>query len=203
MHIYLNNKKLQKKFIRTYIRTIRHNTTLQEKNVAALLITNKIIIMDHIQKSTHIGIYLSFDSEIHTNSLIKTLLFMKKNIYLPIVPKSNTQCLLFHKYTLSTPLIRNRFNIFEPIIKTTAFISTKLLDIVFIPLVAFDQTGHRLGMGGGFYDRMLNQCLQDKSSYITIGLAYDFQKIPHQLFPIEPWDIKLSEIVTPSHHWRW
>lgn len=200
---YNTHKKItQRQAIRMYIRTIRHAVTPQEENVAAQLLTNKTININHIYQSKHIGIYFPFDGEINTNLLIKTLLVMKKHIYLPILPISNTQCLLFSEYTLSTPLKRNRFNIYEPL-NTDSFVSIKSLDIIFIPLVAFDEYGNRLGMGGGFYDRTLQKYPKYQFSYIPIGLAYDFQKIPKQFLPIEQWDIKLSEIITPYHHWRW
>lgn len=199
---YINNKTLQRQSIRTYIRTIRHALTLQEKHTAAQLITNKIIAINNIYQSKNVAIFLSFDGEIETKLLIKTLLLMKKNIYLPITPISNTQYLSFAKYTLSTPLIKNRFNIYEPQYNITSIISIEILDVMFIPLVAFDKNRNRLGMGSGFYDKTLKKYSKNKFSYIPIGLAYDFQKIPTTLLPIEPWDIKLPEIITPNNHWH-
>jgi 5-formyltetrahydrofolate cyclo-ligase len=70
------------------------------------------------------------------------------------------------------------------------------LDLVLTPLVAFDAQGHRLGMGGGFYDRSFAYLLRH-SRWLRprlIGLAYDFQRqtrLPHQ-----PWDVPLHAIAT-------
>lgn len=205
MHVHTHNdKKLQRQSIREYVRSVRRIITPQEKNVATQLLTNKTIIIDHIQNAKNIGIYMAYDGEINTNILIKNLLAMKKNVYLPVLPITNTKRLLFYKYTLSTPLIYNRFNIYEPIQNTSSNIPTKNLDIIFVPIVAFNKHGHRLGMGGGFYDSTLQQISSNnKLSCVFIGLAYDFQKIPTKLLPIEQWDVQLSEIITPTNHWIW
>jgi 5-formyltetrahydrofolate cyclo-ligase len=73
----------------------------------------------------------------------------------------------------------------------------KELDVIFIPLVAFDDTGHRLGMGGGFYDRTLVNFYNDPSSQTTlIGLAHDIQKTLS--LPTQVWDVPLPYILTPT-----
>ncbi|ADV33657.1 5-formyltetrahydrofolate cyclo-ligase [Candidatus Blochmanniella vafra str. BVAF] len=192
-----------KKKIRKYIRSLRQSLTFSEQYVAAQLITNKIINLHYVDQAKNIAIFISTDGEVSTNLLIKTLLLMNKSIYLPILPNIYTQSiqyLSFVKYTLSTPLVRNRFNIYEPKYNNNNIhiIPMELLDILFIPLVAFDQNKNRLGMGGGFYDKTLQHWEKKIKNCICIGLAYNFQKIPNHLLPIEQWDIKLSNIITPS-----
>ncbi|WP_159714407.1 5-formyltetrahydrofolate cyclo-ligase [Blochmannia endosymbiont of Camponotus nipponensis] len=197
--MYINDKTTYKKSIRTYIRTIRRTLTFQEQHTAAQLITNKIMTINHMYRSTHIAAFVSFDGEISTNLLIRTLLFMHKHIYLPIIPSLKSDYLLFSEYTFSTPLIYNHLNIYEPKWNTDSIVPIEKLDIIFVPLVAFDTHRHRLGMGGGFYDRTLKNW-KHQNNYVPIGLAYNFQKIPTQLFPVETWDITLPEIITPSYH---
>jgi 5-formyltetrahydrofolate cyclo-ligase len=72
------------------------------------------------------------------------------------------------------------------------------LDLVFVPLVAFDKEGHRLGMGGGYYDRTF--AFKTKHSHLKgpklIGLAHDFQ-LQSQL-PVMPWDIPLNAVITEA-----
>ncbi len=63
--------------------------------------------------------------------------------------------------------------------------------IVFVPLVAWDLDGTRLGRGGGFYDRLLNTLAPDT---IRVGLAYELQYIPH--LPRDPWDVPMHYIIT-------
>lgn len=196
--MYICHNKLYKKSIREYMRIVRRSLTFQEQHTAAQLITNKLMTMDYIHKSKHIAIFIAFDGEIRTSLLIRTLLCMHKKIYLPVLPNAKGECLLFLRYTFSTPLIYNRLNIYEPVWNINSIIPIEKLNIIFVPLVAFDNYGNRLGMGGGFYDRTLKNW-KNQSNYVPIGLAYDFQRIPTQLLPMEKWDLTLPEIITPSY----
>jgi 5-formyltetrahydrofolate cyclo-ligase len=63
-----------------------------------------------------------------------------------------------------------------------------------IPLLAFDEHGNRLGYGGGFYDRTIASLKIDNPELITIGIAYDGQKIAH--LPVDDYDQILDMIVT-------
>ncbi|URJ27938.1 5-formyltetrahydrofolate cyclo-ligase [Candidatus Blochmannia vicinus (nom. nud.)] len=197
--MYICYKKLYKRSIREYMRIVRRSLTFREQYTAAQLITNKIMTMDYVHKSERIAVFIAFDGEIRTSLLIRNLLYMHKQVYLPVLPYSENQCLFFLRYTFSTPLIYNRLNIYEPEWNVNSIVPIEKLDIIFVPLVAFDNYGNRLGMGGGFYDRTL-QNWKNQSNYIPIGLAYDFQRIPTQLFPVDEWDLTLPEIVTPSYH---
>lgn len=186
-----------KTIIRTYIRSLRYSIKLSEQYIAAQLITNKILSLNYLNKSTNIAIYISYDGEIQTDLIIQILLSMNKNIYLPIIPTTKqSQSLSFAQYTLSTPLVQNRFNIYEPNQQYTSMLPIEMLDIIFIPLVAFDNNKNRIGMGGGFYDKVLAY-RKKINKHIHIGLGYDFQKIPTQMFPTETQDIQLSQIITP------
>lgn len=196
--MHISSPKYKKKIIRTYIRSLRRSLQLSEQYIAAQLITNKIITLNCIRKSKHIAVFISFDGEIRTDLLIKTLLFMNKYIYVPIVPSCNCQYLSFTQYTLSTPLIKNPYiHTYEPEYNKNSIISIKKLDIMFIPLVAFDKYGNRLGMGGGFYDKTLLY-YNNKTNCTFIGLGYDFQKIPKGALPSETKDVNLSKIITPN-----
>jgi 5-formyltetrahydrofolate cyclo-ligase len=68
-------------------------------------------------------------------------------------------------------------------------------DVVLVPLLAFDEYGHRLGYGGGFYDRTLKR-LRKLKPIVAIGLAYDEQKV--DAVPVESYDEKLDWVLTPS-----
>ena len=67
------------------------------------------------------------------------------------------------------------------------------------PLVAFDEYGQRLGMGGGFYDRTLQNWQHYKTQ--PVGYAHDCQLV--EKLPVEEWDIPLPAVVTPSKVWEW
>ena len=70
------------------------------------------------------------------------------------------------------------------------------LNVLFMPLVAADKIGNRMGMGGGYYDRTLAKA---KSKPLKIGWAYDFQLVDK--LDSNPWDIKLDALITPSKLW--
>ena len=90
----------------------------------------------------------------------------------------------------------NRFGIPEPVVDATDLHSAEALDIILLPLVAYDLHGHRIGMGGGFYDRTLaftRSCPYDQRPEL-IGLAHEFQ-YDDKIEPA-PWDINLDSLAT-------
>lgn len=71
--------------------------------------------------------------------------------------------------------------------------------ILLVPLIAFDEGGARLGQGGGFYDATL-RVLRQNSSILTVGIAYEIQKIDH--VPVSHSDEKLDYVITESNIYR-
>ncbi|PLK58749.1 5-formyltetrahydrofolate cyclo-ligase [Candidatus Palibaumannia cicadellinicola] len=153
-----------------------------------------------IREADKLALFISFDGEINSRPFIKILWKIGKQVYLPVLHPFTTGHLLFCQYTPTTSLVVNRFNLYEPRLDITTLLSLEELDILFIPLVAFDIYGNRLGMGGGFYDRTL-QLWRQRKCFFPIGLAHDCQ-YQSQLLPIKKWDVRLPEIITPSCYWR-
>ena len=102
----------------------------------------------------------------------------------------------FYSFKKGDPLIENRFHILEPENKKENLIRPDLIDAIVVTLVAFDNRGNRMGMGGGFYDRMLKKI---SAECLLIGVAYDFQLIDN--VPTESWDMPLDEVITPTSHY--
>jgi 5-formyltetrahydrofolate cyclo-ligase len=93
----------------------------------------------------------------------------------------------------------NRFGIPEPVVPASEMYRAMEVDLVLLPLVAFDDQGNRLGMGGGFYDTTLAMraaCHRFRRPRV-IGLAHECQRIEH--IATEPWDIPLDLIATDRH----
>ena len=88
-------------------------------------------------------------------------------------------------------MLKNKFGILEPKLNVQNVLPLDELDILFTPLVAFDKQGNRLGMGGGFYDRTLQNW--QNASFIPVGLAHQCQQV--ELLPIEAWDVPLHRIL--------
>jgi 5-formyltetrahydrofolate cyclo-ligase len=87
--------------------------------------------------------------------------------------------------------IKNRFNILEPI--SGAIIPPTQLDVIFVPLVAFDQRGYRVGYGKGYYDKYLVRCRTDA---IKIGFSY-FEAVEY-IEDIDHYDVPLNFCITPQ-----
>lgn len=99
----------------------------------------------------------------------------------------------FHLYRPEDKLEAHPFGMHEPP-KSAPSRELKSMDIILMPLVAFDLSGNRLGMGGGFYDRALKGCTTHPK---RMGLAHALQKAPS--LPKEPWDMGLHAIVTDDN----
>jgi 5-formyltetrahydrofolate cyclo-ligase len=148
------------------------------------------------RNSQHIAIYLPNDGELDLQPLLLRALSMGKRCYLPVLSPLYHNRLWFAPYHADSTLSLNRFGIPEPDCNYSQMRTVWTLDLLLTPLVAFDDQGNRLGMGGGFYDRTL--------AYLTrrqrwrkprlLGTAHAFQQVEN--LPHESWDIPLDGVVT-------
>lgn len=183
-------------------------TTIQQQQASAQL-KHRLTIHKKVINAKRVALYLSNDSELDPISFIHWCWKQGKEVYLPVLHPFCSGHLLFLRYQQSTPMISNKYGILEPVLNVTTVCPIEQLDVLFTPLVAFDHTGARLGMGGGFYDRTMaswyketsNTSIQNKvSKFHPIGIAHDCQYVEN--IPTECWDIPLSEIITPSKNYR-
>lgn len=177
--------------LRQQIRKTRANLTALQQQQAEDSITQQALALIEERNAQHIALYVSFDGEISTDKLIKTLWAQDKHVYLPVLHPFNPNHLLFLRYLPDTPMLKNKFGILEPKLNVQNVLPLKELDILFTPLVAFDKQGNRLGMGGGFYDRTLQNWRN--SSFIPVGLAHQCQQV--EQLPTEVWDVPLHQIL--------
>ena len=163
------------KEIRNIIKEKRSQLSEKELHLTSKAITERIRSFKFPKELTKIGIYYAVNNEVDVHPLCKILWQESKRVYLPIVEKKK---LLFGEYRDTSNLKNNRFKIPEPIVGIESQISAFELDLIFMPLVAFDPMGNRIGMGGGFYDRTLDnkQLDNDLKKPILVGVAYEFQK---------------------------
>jgi 5-formyltetrahydrofolate cyclo-ligase len=148
--------------------------------------------------SQRIAFYYAVAGEMDPSLLLEAAIKSGKKAYLPILRQPTYNSLWFAPFTLGNKLRLNRFTIPEPEFKHHQLIMPWSLDTVFVPLVAFDRQGHRLGMGGGYYDRTFS--FKKQRIHLTgpklIGLAHEFQLYPH--LESHPWDIPLDAVITES-----
>ena len=194
----LFNSMQQKKLIRTEVRKAIKNLTVIERQNISQQMTNLLLnVLTSVpynmllKNSKNIAVFWPTEYEINSIPLIKFLLLNNKSCYLPII-NNNSQTLDFIKYTNNTKLIKNRIGILEPVFNISDQISIASLDLIFMPLVAFDKVGHRIGSGSGLYDRSLMS--NSNLSCKLIGLAYSIQQVSE--FNPDKWDINLNFVAT-------
>jgi 5-formyltetrahydrofolate cyclo-ligase len=104
-----------------------------------------------------------------------------------------------YELTPATPLVANRWGIPEPVADLATEVLPAQLDAVLVPLLACDQRGHRVGYGGGFYDRFLVQC---RPGTLFIGLSIlDEEPVP-EIADVLPTDVLLHACITPGGVWN-
>ena len=185
--------------IRRQVRQARQALSpLQQQQSAAALVEQSNHITE-LNTAQHIALYLSNDGELDTAPLLAHLQNLGKTLYLPVLHPFCAGYLLFQRYDANTLMTVNKFGIAEPKPDVSAIILPAQLDIIFMPLVAFDDQGHRLGMGGGFYDRTLASLPQGGQKPLLIGLAHPCQQV--DTVPAEAWDVPLPVVLTPEKIW--
>jgi 5-formyltetrahydrofolate cyclo-ligase len=184
--------------LRKVFRQQRRALTIHEQHLHAQKLAENLCRHPAFRNATRIAFYLPEDGEIDTTYLIERARRYKKQIYLPVVPPLG-HSLFFAPYSADSTLQLNRFGIAEPVCQPRNWLRARQLNLILIPLVAFDTQGNRLGMGGGFYDRSLSFTRHRKQwhSPRLIGLAHEIQKIDQ--LPCESWDVPLNMIATEKN----
>ncbi|ANF17138.1 hypothetical protein XW81_01880 [Buchnera aphidicola (Schlechtendalia chinensis)] len=196
---YMINKS--RYFQRQYFRNMRKKLNIEDRKEFSDRASDIAFNCNELLSSKNVAIFMSFDGEIDTSPLILKLWRKNYNVFLPIIHSYLEKILMFVPYFPDTIVKFNKFNIIEPEIdkKKDVLFSKKDMDVIIVPLVAFNKNGYRLGMGGGFYDRILKNW--KKEEFVPIGLAYSFQ-LSNEIIP-SYWEVPLLKIVTPDKLWSW
>ena len=150
------------------------------------------------RKATRIGIYLSVKGELDTAPVIKLARTQGKLLYLPVLHPFLHGRLLFCRWDAGSRLVKNRFGIEEPECRSTTLLHPRSLDLVFVPLVAFDAERNRVGMGGGYYDRTFGylKSFRQWQRPLLVGVAHQFQQVDN--IEAADWDVPLDLAITES-----
>ena len=141
-----------------------------------------------------ISIYFPIKNEVSTETITSFIRESGKKCFLPLIDKDlNNKEMKFSEFTSQTTLVKNKFNIPES--SNSSLIIASELELVIMPLVAFDNKGYRLGMGQGYYDFTFKNFQLNKKQ-VFLGLAYDFQKT-ESCYP-EEHDLKMDAVICPS-----
>ena len=173
-----------KKKIRKKILNLRKNNFNEKYKIDFSVLFN-ILKKNKIRKGV-VGGYFPINYEIDDLDILRDLELKKFKVSLPIIKKKNK--IDFYLWSLKDSLQLNEYGIPEPF-------KNKLVypDILLVPLVAFDYRKFRLGYGGGYYDRYIKR-LEKKKNFLSIGLAFDYQKV--NKLKINKYDKKLDIILT-------
>ena len=169
----------------------RHSLTSEVIEDLSLKIANQVLQLP-IWNHAYFHIFLTIEElkEVNTEYILNILLGKDKHV---VISKSDFNSLEMTHYLLTdnTVIKKNNFNIPEP--TDGIEVSTEKIDIVFVPLLAFDKKGHRVGYGKGFYDVFLNKC---NPKTLKIGLSF-FE--PEEVIQkVTENDVKLDYCITPS-----
>jgi 5-formyltetrahydrofolate cyclo-ligase len=147
-----------------------------------------------VHKPRSIAAYWPFDGEPDLLPTLHRFEEMNLRVALPLIGGSQARpCMTFRQWSPGTDMNCNHFGIPEP--ARTPLVPIENFDMILMPLLAWDEAGTRLGMGGGYYDRAL-QSFRNKSQPLRVGIAYEFQKITR--LPKEPWDIPLHMVISEA-----
>lgn len=189
---YIAGMMITKKEIRQKMKPLRANLTASERHDAAIAVWLQLQHHASFCAADKIAAYMPMFGELNTTYILQTALKQGKQVYMPVIQEDSLS-LAFYRYELSSKLTPNTWGVLEPPSERSELIAASDLDLVLVPLVAFDAHCHRLGMGKGFYDRTF-AFRQQTSKPILMGLAYTFQEITE--IPTEPHDISLDFVMT-------
>ncbi len=189
---------MNKRQLRAELRRRRRAIPPAERHAAAERLRR--LAAPLLLRHRRIGFYLAADGEMDLLPLLNQALWRGRRCYLPVVPGKGERRLWFSEIRGDGHWYANRFGITEH--ASPRPVRTAGLDLLFLPLVGFDLTGNRLGMGGGFYDASLAHLGRRRAwrKPVLVGVAFECQKV--EALPADPWDAPLDAVVTESRCYR-
>lgn len=192
----LSTTTATKATLRVRLRAARSQLSPAERKAASDRVVANLTSTRLFLVSRRVACYLPNDGEVNTSGIIDRLWRMRRDVFLPVLSRLRHDRLWFAPAVPGMELVPNRFGIPEPKTSARELVRAQEIDLILIPLVAFDEQGNRLGRGAGFYDRSL-AFLHNRRFLRTprvLGLAYDFQRVPK--ITTDPWDVPLNGVVT-------
>jgi 5-formyltetrahydrofolate cyclo-ligase len=172
----------------------RNELDARQRVSAAAGLLHSLEALPEFLTDTHVAGYWTVRGELPLNLAVASLHRRDQRYFLPVLGEARQ--LGFAEYVQGGPLTSNRFGIPEPEVPATELRHAQDMDVILLPLLAFDRAGHRLGTGGGWYDSSL-AFLRDATRPavpLLVGIGYAFQEVT--AIPTEPWDVPLDYIAT-------
>ena len=179
--------------LRSDLRARRRSLPATQRIAAADALANQLLALPFLPDAGHVAGYWAMDGEIALNSwqvrLPRQLMYC-----LPVLHADNS--LRFAPWRPGEALVTNRFGIPEPDIDPADALPAHALSLVVMPLVGFDPQGHRLGMGGGWYDRSFAFRNTTAPPPWLVGVGFDAQRVPQ--LEQASWDVLPDAICTET-----
>ncbi|MGL4848689.1 MAG: 5-formyltetrahydrofolate cyclo-ligase [Clostridium sp.] len=163
----------------------RNLISAEEKSVFDERIIEAFLNLENYKKANNICIYVNYGSEINTKKIIEKALDEEKSVFVPRIKKNRE--MEFIKIDSIEELEKNKIGILEPKKEFTE--KVEKIELLVLPGLAFDLNGGRIGYGGGYYDRYL-----DNKDILKIALSYELQILNE--IPMEEHDIKYDYLIT-------
>lgn len=180
-----------KKDLRKKYKALRQQLSEAQIEDQSLAIANRLLQLD-IWENTYFHLFLTIEEqkEVDTEFVLQILAGKDKEI---VVAKSDFDTLAMTHFLLTdnTKFQKNQYNIFEPV--DGIEVPPSKLDVVFVPLLAYDSNGNRVGYGKGFYDKFFSQCKEE-----VIKVGFSFFEPEENITDVSPNDIRLDYCVTPE-----
>lgn len=187
--------KNSKKELRSKYKLLRNAISEEEIEEMSLTIANTILKLPIWDRNYfHVFLCIIEHKEVNTETILHLLAGKDKDV---IISKSNfeTRNMTHFLLTDNIKIKKNRYNIPEPI--DGIEVPVNKIEVVFVPLLAFDKLGNRVGYGKGFYDKFLTDCKPE-----TIKIGVSFFEAEDLVVDVSESDVKLNYCVTPNQIYR-
>ncbi len=185
--------------LRKELRKRRRALSAAQQKAAARHLHRRLAASPLFRFSRRIAFTMAADGEIDPSLLLDTAQRIGKECYLPVLNSVGEPRLRFKRWRKGEALRTNFYGIAEP--RHGRYCPPRALSLVLLPLVGFDASGNRLGMGKGYYDRTFAfRRHSTRCRPVMIGLAHECQKVDR--LEVEAWDLPLDGIVTDGAWYR-
>jgi 5-formyltetrahydrofolate cyclo-ligase len=177
----------RKSLLRAECERVRSRISEQAAGFARMAAAHALGELASLRMPRTVACYHAFRSELDTAPLVGALRGQDFRICLPVVEEAGKP-LVFQEWSKDSELVAGRYGV-----KAPASGDRVVPQVLIVPLLAFDDACHRLGYGGGYYDRTI-AALRAEAGLLAIGYAFSRQHVRH--IPLEPWDVGLDAVVT-------
>jgi len=180
--------------LRRRMRESRRALPESQRHAASRAVAETLARLGLPRPGTRVGAYIPMDCELDPAPAVRLALARRCEVFAPTITSFSRRSMRFAPLRADRPSRRNRWGIREP--DATWSVNGRWLDLVLVPCVAFDESGARLGMGAGFYDRHFS-FLPHRSSWRRprlLGIAYESQRVAE--LQQKSWDVPLWGVIT-------